>query len=162
MHSIGAKRLSGEDAGLIHLRIRCNFLLLDGGGADMISAAVLGLLLASGPWERYKSDEIVVPAEAVWSFHSSSGDILHVMPGEIEMRSGSVVLWIHGYHRDNSKLKYRRSLTETSFDCKGTVYTLAFSSYGASNEQIDHWDGYHSSAVRPGTADAELQGKFCA
>ena len=121
----------------------------------MIAAA---LLLAAG----------VAAEQPGWVTNGSSGEVFWInnsetRPGEF----GRIDVWIHSRRPALAKGSpvpkgdYRASLQRLSFDCKGNAILLAITTFNDLGEVIYSWDGWDSTAIRPGTVFAAAEAFTC-
>lgn len=126
--------------------------------AALASLASEAVHAETKPWERnWKGSP---PA-----YYFNTGDgTFWVYEREIERQgNGSVILWLHGNHRNNRAVRYRTSLWHVRLDCAGGYTHDAFTTFSSTGAVIENWDGLGSrSAIRPGTMYQTLQEQICA
>lgn len=131
----------------------------------MVRKALVALLCGTLSVSAIAEDAPVDPLDNVlWVFRSSAGSVFWVTARDLTWRQDQepIAVWVRGDHIRDNTVDYRRSIQRLTLNCKGSVRSTAYTSYGPNGAIMRTWDGFgNSEYIRPGTMAASLEEKFC-
>lgn len=132
----------------------------------MVRKAFIALLCAAMAAPAISQDTEADPLDKpVWVFFSRTNSVFWITARDMSWDQGPepLTVWVHGDHRGDSSVRYRKSVQRVSLSCKGSARTTAYTAYNADESIFNTWDGFgNMDYIRPGSMMADLERKMCA